>query len=62
MALGVATHHTGRRRIVVFEHAYHGALLTFGRTANAINVPHDWLLLPYNDAETGPTILEVLLF
>jgi glutamate-1-semialdehyde 2,1-aminomutase len=58
LALGVATHHAGRRRIVVFEHAYHGALLTFGRTANAINVPHDWLLLPYNDADAARTAFQ----
>ncbi len=49
MALAVAVHHTGRRRIVVCEHAYHGGVLTFGTTPNPINVPHDWLMIPYND-------------
>ena len=50
MALAVAVHHTGRRRIVVCEHAYHGGVLTFGTTPDPINVPHDWLMLPFNDA------------
>jgi glutamate-1-semialdehyde 2,1-aminomutase len=49
MALAVAVHHTRRRRIVVCEHAYHGGVLTFGTAPSPVNVPHDWLMLPYND-------------
>ncbi len=49
MALAVSVHHTGRRRIVVCQHAYHGGVLTFGTTPDPINVPHDWLMIPYND-------------
>lgn len=51
MALAVATHHTKRRRVVVFENGYHGGVLTFGGGDNPINVPHDWLILPYNDID-----------
>ncbi len=51
MALALATDHTGRRKIVVFEHGYHGGVLTFGTTAGAVTVPHDWLLLPFNDID-----------
>jgi glutamate-1-semialdehyde 2,1-aminomutase len=50
MALAVATHHTRCRKVVVFENGYHGGVLTFGTTSNPVNVPHDWLILPYNDA------------
>lgn len=49
MALAVATHHTQRRTIMVFENGYHGGVLTFGRSNDPINVPHDWVILPYND-------------
>jgi glutamate-1-semialdehyde 2,1-aminomutase len=49
MALGLATHHTGRRRIMVFRGGYHGGVLTFGRDDEPVNVPHDWLLCDYND-------------
>ena len=49
MALALATNHTGRSRIVVFQNGYHGGVLTFGTGSNPINVPHDWVVLPYND-------------
>ena len=49
MALAVATHHTGRRKIVVFENGYHGGVLTFGSGSNPVNVPHDFVIVPYND-------------
>jgi glutamate-1-semialdehyde 2,1-aminomutase len=51
MALALATHHTRRRKVVVFENGYHGGVLTFSTTPNPVDVPHDWLLLPYNDVE-----------
>ncbi len=53
MALAVATHHTSRRTIVVFENGYHGGVMTFGGAnhENPMNVPHDWLILPYNDID-----------
>lgn len=51
MTLALATHHTQRSRIVVFEHGYHGGVLTFTDRPSPIDVPHDWLVLPYNDAD-----------
>ncbi|MCO8128743.1 aspartate aminotransferase family protein [Acidimicrobiia bacterium EGI L10123] len=51
MALAAATHHTGRRRILVFRNGYHGGVLTFGRDDDPVNVPHDWLLCDYNDID-----------
>lgn len=50
MALAVATHHTGRSKILVFRNGYHGGVLTFGRDDDPVNVPHDWLLCDFNDA------------
>jgi glutamate-1-semialdehyde 2,1-aminomutase len=69
MALAVATHHTGRRKIVVFENGYHGGVLTFGSRSDPVNVPHDFIVLPYNDieafdaaiAEHGPAVAAVLV-
>lgn len=69
MALAVATHHTARRKIVVFENGYHGGVLTFGATTNPVNVPHEFVVLPYNDtaafeaamAEHGSSIAAVLV-
>lgn len=49
MALAVATHHTGRAKVIVFEKGYHGGVLTFSSSSNPVTVPHDWLILPYND-------------
>lgn len=69
MAVGTACHYTGRHRIVVFEHGYHGGVLSFHPGAKALNVPHDWMILPYNDrdavagafAEFGDQIACVLM-
>ncbi len=49
MALAVALHHTGRSKVIVFEHGYHGGVLTFGAAPSPVNVPHDWVLCRYND-------------
>ncbi len=57
MALAVATHHTGRRKIVVFENGYHGGVLTFGSSGSPVNVPHDFVILPYNDIDAFDTAI-----
>ncbi len=49
MALAAALHHTGRTGVVIFDGAYHGGVLTFGRSGRAVNVPHRWLPATYND-------------
>jgi glutamate-1-semialdehyde 2,1-aminomutase len=51
MALAAATHHTRRRTIVVFEHGYHGGVITFGTGSSPVNVPHDWHVCRYNDVD-----------
>ena len=60
MALALATHHTGRSKIVVFQNGYHGGVLTFGAGTNAVNVPHDWVVLPYNDVGAADTAFHEL--
>ncbi|MEL6890025.1 MAG: aminotransferase class III-fold pyridoxal phosphate-dependent enzyme [Actinomycetota bacterium] len=57
MALAVALHHTGRSKVLVFEHGYHGGVLTFGAAggsgsaASPVNVPHDWVIARFNDID-----------
>lgn len=49
LALATAQVFTGRRKILVFDGAYHGGLLSFGRGGSPINAPYDCLIAPYND-------------
>jgi glutamate-1-semialdehyde 2,1-aminomutase len=57
MAIATSIAFTGRRRIMVFGGAYHGSVLKFGGAPSPINVPHDFLLAPYNDIEAARTLL-----
>jgi len=69
LALAAATVHTGRRKVMVFEGAYHGGVLSFGAGPAPVNVPHDWVLAPYNDlagtealiAEHAPALAAILV-
>jgi glutamate-1-semialdehyde 2,1-aminomutase len=68
MALALATNHTGRSRVLVFEGGYHGGVITFAGHRD-VNVPHDWIVSTYNDitaveavfAEYGNSIAAVLV-
>jgi glutamate-1-semialdehyde 2,1-aminomutase len=68
MALALATNHTGRGRVLVFEGGYHGGVITFAGHRE-VNVPHDWIVSTYNDvaaveavfAEHGNSIAAVLV-
>jgi glutamate-1-semialdehyde 2,1-aminomutase len=57
MAIATAIAFTGRRRILVFAGAYHGSVLNFGGEPAPINVPHEFLIAPYNDVEAVRTLL-----
>jgi glutamate-1-semialdehyde 2,1-aminomutase len=50
MALATAVAVTGRRRIMVFENAYHGSVLSFAGPRSPTNLPYDFVLAPYNDS------------
>jgi glutamate-1-semialdehyde 2,1-aminomutase len=68
MALAVATNHTGRSGVLVFDGGYHGGVLTFAGHRD-VNVPHDWIVSTYNDvgavdsvfADQGGSIAAVLV-
>ncbi len=55
MAIGTALHHTGRSGVGVFDHGYHGGVLSFGEghgPHNLLNVPHRFSVAPFDD-ESG---------
>jgi glutamate-1-semialdehyde 2,1-aminomutase len=61
MALALATNHTGRGKVVVFEGGYHGGVLTFAgprRPGGDVNVPHDWVVTPYNDVAAVDAVFD----
>jgi glutamate-1-semialdehyde 2,1-aminomutase len=58
MALAAATTFTGRRKILVFEGGYHGAVLSFARGRSAITVPHDFIVSTYNDVAGAQRLIE----
>jgi glutamate-1-semialdehyde 2,1-aminomutase len=60
MALATAIAVTGRRRILVFENAYHGGVLSFGDGRSPINVPHEFVIAPYNDVDRVRAVLRDL--
>jgi len=59
MALAAAKAFTGRSKITVFRGGYHGGVLSFplGATSRA-NVPHDFLIAPYNDLAGTRALLD----
>jgi glutamate-1-semialdehyde 2,1-aminomutase len=61
-ALALAKAYTKRETILVFKGGYHGGLATFGKdgkvTANSMNVPHKFVIAPYNDIEALREIVE----
>ena len=58
MALAAATAFTGRRKILVFDGAYHGGVLSFANGSSPVNVPHEFLLSTYNDVEGTLRLIE----
>jgi glutamate-1-semialdehyde 2,1-aminomutase len=69
LALAAAKAHTGRSKVIVFDGAYHGGVLTFAGGGSPMNVPHAFVLARYNDvdsvralvAEHGPDIAAILV-
>ena len=51
MALALAKHHTGRERILAFRNGYHGGVLAFAPDSSPMNVPHDFVVVPFNDLD-----------
>jgi len=57
MALATAVAVTGRKRILVFEGAYHGSVLSFAVPPSVTNLPYDFVIAPYNDTDRVRALL-----
>lgn len=57
LALMAATLFTGRKKILVFEGAYHGGVLAFSTPPNPLNIPLDVVFAPYNDIERAREVI-----
>jgi glutamate-1-semialdehyde 2,1-aminomutase len=62
MALAAAVAYTGRKKILAFRNGYHGGTLSFPLTIKEINtnLPHDFILAPYNDISGSQSVLDTL--
>lgn len=58
MAVATAIAVTGRRKVLVMEGGYHGALMYFGGGGTPVNVPHAFVLGRYNDAEGAARLVD----
>ncbi|KAE8358637.1 putative acetylornithine aminotransferase [Aspergillus caelatus] len=50
-AIGTSLAYTGKKKVLVFDHAYHGGCLSFGDEMNQLNVPYDFVVGTYGDIE-----------
>jgi glutamate-1-semialdehyde 2,1-aminomutase len=51
LAIAAALAHTGRRKVMVFDGAYHGGVLSFPNGGSPVNVPHEFVVARYNDLD-----------
>lgn len=51
LALATARAVTGRDKILAFNESYHGGVIKFPKGGSALNVPFDFVLADYNDAD-----------
>ncbi|AFL50415.1 glutamate-1-semialdehyde 2,1-aminomutase [Sinorhizobium fredii] len=58
LALVTAQYFTRRRKIMVFEGAYHGGVLVFPIGGSPINVPFDFIVAPYNDGDAAAKLIK----
>ena len=55
IAAGLA--YSGRQKVLVFDHGYHGGTLSFGTLPNALNLPHDFIVGVYDSIEKTQPLL-----
>lgn len=63
MAIAAAVAFTGRKKVLVFKNGYHGGTLSFANNLNEhcnTNLPHDFVVAPYNDIEGTKSLLAAL--
>lgn len=57
VGIALAKAHTGRKKIMVFDGAYHGSVIAFAGGASPINVPHEFVVARYNDAQMARDLI-----
>jgi len=57
-AISAARAVSGKSKVMVFEGAYHGGVLTFGPVPSPLTVPFDYVKAPYNDWAATQALLE----
>jgi glutamate-1-semialdehyde 2,1-aminomutase len=59
MAIAAAVAFTNRKKVLAFTNAYHGGTLSFPHPISPtnVNLPHDFILAPYNDIQETRSII-----
>ncbi|MFO1028031.1 MAG: aminotransferase class III-fold pyridoxal phosphate-dependent enzyme [Acetobacteraceae bacterium] len=57
LAISVARIFTKRKKVLVFDGAYHGAVFGFAGGGSPINAPFDYVMAPYNDVEATRAVI-----
>jgi glutamate-1-semialdehyde 2,1-aminomutase len=57
LAITVATIFTRRKKVMVFDGGYHGAVFGFAGGGSPINAPFDYVVAPYNDGEATRALI-----
>lgn len=62
MAIAASVAYTGRKKLLVFRNGYHGGTLSFPSSLNKqnVNLPHDFVLAPYNDISGTQSVIDRL--
>ena len=58
LAISLARIFTGRRKVLVFDGGYHGAVFGFAGGGSPINAPFDYVMAPYNDIIATKAVIE----
>lgn len=58
LSIALARHLTKRRKVVAFKGAFHGSLLAFDVDAAPLNVPFEFIVVPYNNAEAVKSVFD----
>jgi len=58
LAISLGLAFTRRRKVLLFNGAYHGAVLAFATGGSPVNVPFDTVLAPYNDIARTRQLIE----
>lgn len=58
LAMSLARIFTGRKKVLVFDGGYHGAVFGFAGGGSPINAPFDYVMAPYNNVAATKALIE----